>query len=134
MAGDVYAWGSAVTGKLGLGPIDELEEAYCSVPTRVLMDKNVRVKRVSCGASHSAAITLDGSLYVWGCGDGGRLGLGAHDMTTHYTPTRVTVAGLDQEKVGSVSCGNAHTVVSTALIETYQGGGDERVKVLTGGR
>jgi hypothetical protein len=56
------------------------------------------------------------------------------EMGPRYTPIRVTVAGLDEEKVGSVACGSAHTVISTAVVETWQGGGDERVRVLTGGR
>ncbi len=32
LVGEVYAWGSALSGKLGLGPINDNDEAYCSVP------------------------------------------------------------------------------------------------------
>lgn len=32
--GDVYLWGSAATGKCGLGTITDSEECYVSVPTK----------------------------------------------------------------------------------------------------
>ena len=38
-------WGSAGTGKCGLGEITDTVECYCSIPTRVLVggeDKRVR--------------------------------------------------------------------------------------------
>ncbi len=33
-----------------------------------------RVKKLSCGAAHTGVITEAGQLYMFGCGDGGRLG------------------------------------------------------------
>lgn len=34
-----------------------------------------QIAYVSCGGSHSAAVTTTGQLWVWGCGDNGRLGI-----------------------------------------------------------
>ena len=42
-----------------------------------------------CGAAHTGVVTDDGEVYVWGCGDGGRLGLGASQMSSVLRPRRV---------------------------------------------
>ena len=52
----------------------------------------MRLRMVSCGAAHTGVITDFGEVYVWGCGDGGRLGLGASRMGTVLSPVRVTAA------------------------------------------
>ena len=54
------------------------------VPTKV--STVTRVKQVSCGASHTLALSMDG-LTVWsfGSGDGGKLGHG--NTTTQMFPT-----------------------------------------------
>ena len=49
--------------------------------------KAKRVRDVSCGSSHSAAITSNGELYTWGLGEYGRLGHG--DTTTQTRPKQV---------------------------------------------
>jgi len=127
----LFVWGSGATGKLGLGAITDQEECFCSVPTPLVVGKNVRVRKVSCGSAHTACITDKGELFVWGCGDGGRLGLGSKRMATLYRPSRVEA--LAGKKIVSVSCGNSHTLCSTAVREVWQGEGSARVKVKVGG-
>ena len=34
---------------------------------------------LSCGESHVAMVTMEGKVFVWGCGDCGRLGTGSGD-------------------------------------------------------
>lgn len=46
---------------------------------------------------------------MWGCGDGGRLGLGEHRLGIQFEP--ILVEALVEERFTSVSCGNSHTLV-----------------------
>ena len=130
-------WGSGASGKLGLGPEALTAECYCSLPTPVaLRDPRdgalpstppQRVRKVSCGSAHTAAIAEDGSLWVWGCGDGGRLGLGRDDKASKPSPVRVDE--LLHERMGDVSCGVSHTLAASAIVEETTGDGNDKMKV-----
>ena len=95
--GLMVVWGSAVTGKLGLGPVTDEYECFCPIPTPLVCARALcteallpihvrtsnqplpmgkRVLRVSCAHSHTGCVTEDGKVFIWGCGDSGRLGLG----------------------------------------------------------
>ncbi|RYG70388.1 hypothetical protein EON64_00275 [archaeon] len=131
--GEVYMWGSAATGKCGLGEIVQSEECYCSIPTKIMVGvEDKRVRKISCGAAHSAVITEMGQLYVFGCGDGGRLGLGYNRFGTCYVPTLVEC--LLHEKILSVSCGNATTIVCTEINKVWVGDMDDKYRKVSGGR
>ena len=91
-----------------------------------------KVRRVSCGANHTACIGSGGELYVWGCGDGGRLGLGAHNMVTQHEP--VMVEGMQHETFGNVSCGYFQTIALTAVKDQVSGDGGAKMKALSGGK
>ena len=62
-------------------------------------------KQVDCGVEHTAAVKTDGSLWVWGRGNDGRLGNFA--TTARSTPV-TTFAGGNNWK--QVSCGSYHTL------------------------
>ncbi|KAF0689355.1 Aste57867_19181 [Aphanomyces stellatus] len=147
--GQVFVWGSAATGKLGLEsdtnhrsmpvlrpsttPVghrdspakqpDCLAECFTIVPLPLQIP--AKVKKIACGPSHSAAITTNGELFVWGCGDGGRLGLGdgrfldtdnelkGGRLGMLTTPTKVT--SIKDHVLVDVSCGISHTAVVSAV-------------------
>ena len=67
--------------------------------------------QISCGAAHTACAVASGQLFVWGCGDGGRLGLGEEHLGPQYEPVLVESLFHAGERIGSVSCGNSHTLV-----------------------
>lgn len=131
--GDLYMWGSAANGKCGLGPLVKKEECFCSIPTKVMVGPSDRkIRKLSCGSAHTGVITEQGQLYIFGCGDGGRLGLGLGKYETMYDP--VLVEGLLHEFLASVSCGNSTTLVCTEIKHEWVGEGGARFRVLQGGR
>ncbi|CAM9489261.1 unnamed protein product [Hapterophycus canaliculatus] len=143
-SGQLYTWGVGASGRLGLdlsqggnpqlglGVVDR--DVYCSVPTRVMIDSPTKIKEISCGAAHTACVTASGQLFVWGCGDGGRLGLGEERLDTQYEPVLVESLWAAGERMGGVSCGNSHTLALTAVREGHEGEGEGRAKTVGGGR
>ena len=63
-----------------------------------------RVVQLACGGAHSAALTADGTLYMWGKNHNGQLGHG--DVTSLDEPARVQSLG---QRVAWVACGGSHT-------------------------
>lgn len=130
--GQVYAWGSATHGKLGVGHVNA-NESFSLVPIQLSVPSGLVVRKVACGPSHSALLTMDGSLFVWGSGAGGRLGLGdERDVGENHiprnggklrsvdVPTRVSDPFSDVKLV-DVSCGTAHTAVLTSTQRNNDG-------------
>ena len=60
--GRVATWGKGERGQLGnsLNNSSNSEPSFCHLPTDVVVD------RVSCGFNHTAALTSEGEVYVWG--------------------------------------------------------------------
>eukprot|EP00913_Durusdinium_trenchii_P025566 g23996.t1 len=69
--GKVYVWGCNSDGRLGLG-----HDRNELVPVLVESVQNTKMSLVAAGEVHSGAVDVKGSLYMWGLGAYGRLGLG----------------------------------------------------------
>lgn len=111
VSGEVYTWGHALNGRLGNGATERLgvsgAEAQCfPVPYRVAGLEPVT--QVSCGADHTLAIGASG-VWAWGCGSGGKLGLG--DCADRWTPSLVP-----RTKGRSALCVSAGTWNSLVVI------------------
>ncbi|ETW10154.1 hypothetical protein H310_00524 [Aphanomyces invadans] len=125
--GQVYTWGSASTGKLGVGLLDDKFEQFAMHPMRVRFPGRKRLRQVSCGRAHTGAVSTDGELFVWGCANGGRLGLGEQVQDMVAVPT--FVASLSRVSVAQVSCGNSHSALCTEIRSDVDG----NVETLSGG-
>ncbi len=68
-AGDVFSWGNGNNYTLGTGAT-----AVQLSPARVESLHDAQVVLLAAAKFHSAAVSLDGRLYTWGWGRGGRLG------------------------------------------------------------
>lgn len=80
--GTLWAWGSNVFGRTGLG----LSSGSTVVPTQVGTDTNWSA--VAAGGYHSLGVRTDGTLWSWGSNFDGRTGLGTSSGST-LAPTRV---------------------------------------------
>ncbi|XP_059012671.1 X-linked retinitis pigmentosa GTPase regulator isoform X1 [Mustela lutreola] len=75
---------------------------------------------LSCGDEHTAIVTGNNKLYMFGSNNWGQLGLGS--KSTINKPT--CVKALKPEKVKFAACGRNHTLVSTEGGKVYAAGGN----------
>lgn len=104
--GTLFAWGTNDYGQLGSG-----DTSYSNVARPVVGLEGVHVVDISCGGWHSACITDQGEVFIWGRGEYGRLGLGDRSGCSKLRPLRVD--GLLGHVVTEVSCGGTHTLCLT---------------------
>ncbi|XP_073886383.1 X-linked retinitis pigmentosa GTPase regulator isoform X31 [Macaca fascicularis] len=89
-------------------------------PSKFWFKNDVPV-HLSCGDEHTAVVTGNNKLYVFGSNNWGQLGLGS--KSTISKPT--CVKALKPEKVKLAACGRNHTLVSTEGGNVYATGGND---------
>ncbi|NWH69825.1 RPGR regulator, partial [Piaya cayana] len=82
--------------------------------------KNDKPVHISCGDEHTAIVTGNGKLYVFGSNNWGQLGLGS--KSTVSKPT--CVKALKPEKTKLAVCGRNHTLIYTEKGNLYAAGGN----------
>lgn len=111
----LWMWGRNASGELGnggKGNDSRYDGIYQTVPVQVMED----VASVSCGGNVTAALKLDGSLWMWGSNSYYQLGNGgegnaraelknAREQLKVYQTVPVKV----MDDVAAVSCGGNHT-------------------------
>jgi len=103
--GHVYTFGCNDEGALGR---DTTEEGSEMVPGKVTLEE--KVVQVSAGDSHTAALTEDGTVYMWGSfrDNNGVIGL-LEPMKTSTVPLKVPMT----EPVVKIASGNDHLILVT---------------------
>jgi alpha-tubulin suppressor-like RCC1 family protein len=123
--GTVYAWGTDFTGQLGVNMQDTGGSIY---PLQVHGPDNVGyltgITRLAAGENFSLAVKEDGTLWAWGDGAHGQLGL--HSDNYHTVPYQVH--GLDNvgylTDVVDVAAGQHHTLALKSDGTVYAWGGN----------
>ncbi len=112
--GEVFVFGFNRHGRLGLALQTEKLVSSLRLPFPV------KIAKVACGFGHSAAISREGVLYVWGHAGDGALGLGfvTPDVTS---PTVVTSI---KTPLSDVSCGGSQTLALTVAGVLYCAGAE----------
>eukprot|EP00897_Mesotaenium_endlicherianum_P008172 jgi/Mesen1/7383/ME000382S06587 len=119
-SGEVWAWGRGEHGRLGFGD----DKSSKVVPHRVELLLHEHVIQVSCGGTHSVALTKDGRLYTFGRSDNGRLGH-SHAVTSGH-PVHVQLPlPRSGSHIGLASPSNRHPD-ENPIPEEEEGEGEER--------
>ncbi|KAL4438108.1 hypothetical protein ABPG74_016887 [Tetrahymena malaccensis] len=128
-SGQVYSWGLGEEGQLGHNDMETLNtpkmiEYFCQ--------QAKQIKYISCGHSHSAAISEEGDLYTWGCNYDYRLMINENKnqykpvlTQLHYLKEIYQKSGQDISQkfnVQLVSLGVNHTAVITVDGSVYTAG------------
>ena len=101
-----------------------LAQDYFSAQPIAIPQKK-KITYVSCGSSHTVALSEDGRLYAWGCNFNGQLGLG--DTVDRSEPEFVSI--FSDREVVNVECGDKLTVAQDDHGHLYTWGcGDVSVK------
>ena len=100
--GQLYTWGAGEKGQLGHGDL-----FHVSKPRLVEWLKHRRIFKISAGEYHTAVITQDRKLYVFG--DNTHYQLAIDEDSQKYYPIPREL-GIDQKWVMNVACGAYHTV------------------------
>ncbi|KAJ8350439.1 hypothetical protein SKAU_G00255690 [Synaphobranchus kaupii] len=90
-----------------------------NVPSKFWL-RNDRPVGIYCGDEHTALITGNGKLFMFGGNNWGQLGLGT--KSTMNKPT--CVKALKPERVMLAACGRNHTIVYTSRGNVYAAGGN----------
>jgi alpha-tubulin suppressor-like RCC1 family protein len=124
--GTLYMWGETHWGQLGLPK--EFEAAHESLPLKCSitgLDEGEQIVKISCGGTHTAALTNLGRVYVWGRGDSGQLGIGSAWLKDTEDEGLLGVSrphlleGFNNEKVVQVACGAFHSAAVTEAGHVY---------------
>ena len=121
--GSLYMWGYNGNGQVGNGTTTNVTK-----PTKILDQvKKIRVhKYYTSSNGHTAAITEDGSLYMWGSNSSGQLGDGT--TTDRLTPVKINdpaagANGTPQSSIDTVqprgTADNTATYQNLKPNETY---------------
>ncbi|KAM7280161.1 hypothetical protein ACFE04_007295 [Oxalis oulophora] len=117
--GEVYGWGRGEHGRLGFGDNDKSSKM---LPQKVNLLAGKDIVQISCGGTHSVALSRDGRLFSFGRGDHGRLGNGRKSTTGQPVEVPIELSpppNIANEAEGEwiakfVACGGRHTL---AIIE-----------------
>ncbi len=113
-SGRLFTWGYNEFGQLGVGIRTRNRSTPTEITSRISLATGDKIISVSLGYDHSAALTSNGRLFIWGRNDSGQLGDGTE--TQRYTPTEITnhFSLSTGDKIIQVSLGDVHSAALTS--------------------
>lgn len=87
------------------------------------------IESLSCGDTHSMALSRDGKVYAWGAAAFGQLGIPVDEKKLPinnegiiYAPMPYQVKAIDNKRIIAISCGEAHSLVLASSGHLYSFG------------
>lgn len=147
--GNVYAWGSNTRGQTGTGDIsgrDTVQDPTMvrgpvtaeGAPADPNTDANghlCNIVAIAAGGNHAMALAADGTVYAWGDGSYGQLGVKAEDLTYseagkfYYSGYPVVVKDGNGDAltgIVSIAAGGSISVALSAAGKVYTWGDNRR--------
>ena len=118
--GSLFSWGDNAHGQLGIDDDDGDTETR-QVPALVTELQGKKVAHVAAGGFHSICCTADGSVFSWGEGGDGQLGLGEEADDVLVVPTQMG-GELQGKQVVQVAAGSFHSSCVTEDGSVYMWG------------
>lgn len=101
-SGACFVVGNGDCGQLGLGAEDDdVRDTLVPLPLPPL--SSARVSTLVCGGLHTAALTLDGAIWSWGCNDDEVLGRPGEESVPHRV--KGVLSGV---RISMISAGDSH--------------------------
>eukprot|EP00039_Didymoeca_costata_P007607 m.101671 g.101671 ORF g.101671 m.101671 type:complete len:698 (+) comp13751_c0_seq2:108-2201(+) len=116
----LMTFGNGANGCLGHNDYED-----CDQPRIVEALLSTEVHHISAGSNHIIATTMTDTVYGWGCGDHGCLGLGNTD--THCAPQKINIG--DDTKIFSSCCGDDCTMFISESGKGYACGSNRQNKI-----
>eukprot|EP00794_Sanderia_malayensis_P005949 gene5949-6639_t len=124
-SGVLYMTGSDYWGCIGCGQSGD-EDIATPMKVEKFTDMDVKIVQVACGDSHVVALTEAGTVFTWGCGEHGRLGLGSEEDFS--TPQQVTIS-TRWSSIAGIECGRDNTFLLTSSSNLLAFGNNEYNKL-----
>lgn len=116
--GTVLSWGDGSNYKLGHGDTSDQ-----STPKRIesFAASGIRIVDIACGEQHSMAVDDQGSLYCWGVGREGQLGIGPGRHKLRM-PTRIPQSPFEGRRIIRIASNSCFSLVVTEDGRAYSFG------------
>ena len=118
----LFAWGYNSRGQLGVGDTGVRHD-----PTLVTALQGKRVVHVAAGGYHTICTTIDGSVFTWGDGDEGKLGLG--DVRSNKLVPTLVRGELQNKVVVQIGAGIDYSIRLATDGLVYTWGNNEEGKL-----
>ena len=128
--GEVYAWGRGDANQLGLTAkkLQKDEIGHLSLkPIKVIYftQNDIEVKSVACGEAHSLVLDSNGTVYSFGLGQQGQLGICKELLNTRMNSGINALESLKEVRVTRISSGSLFSGCLSDQGEVYVWGSGE---------